>query len=231
MENNLDNIKDIPKLLDFLSTFMSTERLERFNLVSDKRTRHITVVIENINQSHNASAVLRSCDCFGIQDVHIIERNHCFTPNDDVALGSEKWLNIYKYTNKKPLINCYKTLKDKGYIIAATSPHAQSISIENLSIERPIALIFGTEKDGLSDEAINNADICVSMPMNGFTESFNISVSVALFLQKAIDKALKYNQLKYISKKEKDILMVQWCMKSIRSSKNLFKIFEDTKKD
>lgn len=227
MENNLEHIKDIPKLLDFLSPFLSDERLERFNLVSAKRTRHITVAIENINQSHNASAVLRSCDCFGIQDVHIIEKNHAFIPNDDVALGAEKWLNIYKYTNKNPLIDCYKTLKEKGYVIAATSPHAQSISIENISVEKPIALIFGTEKDGLSDEAINNADICVSLPMNGFTESYNISVSVALFLQKTIDTALKYKHLKYISKKEKDLLLVQWCMKSIRSSEKLLKKFED----
>lgn len=213
--------------LDFLYQNLSEERRKRFETISAKRTRYITVAIENIYQSHNASAVLRSCECFGIQDVHIIEGSNQFIPNDEIALGAEKWLDIYKYKGNNSLDICYSELRQKGYVIAATTPHFDAIPINDLPVDKPLAFIFGNEKDGLTEEAIKKSDIRVAIPMYGFTESFNISVSVALFLQKAIDKSIETKSLRYLSEEERLALLIQWCLKSIRNSENLFSVFKN----
>jgi tRNA (guanosine-2'-O-)-methyltransferase len=139
------------------------------------------VVLEDIYQPHNASAVLRSCDCFGIQDIHIIENKNKYNINPDIALGSSKWVNIIKYNQKENNTEeCLKSLKKKGYRILATMPDENYRSIEDYKPDRKTALIFGTEMDGLSDAAINLADECVRIKMYGFTESLNISVSAAI---------------------------------------------------
>ncbi|MBN2728934.1 MAG: RNA methyltransferase [Bacteroidales bacterium] len=234
MNNSIQNIIDNGRgnaLLEFLYQNISEERKQRFETVSKQRSRHITVAIENIYQSHNASAVLRSCDCFGVQDVHIMEGINQFNPNVDIALGAEKWLDIYKYSSQNAQAECYTALRNKGYAIAATTPHNNPISINELPLDKPLALVFGNEKDGLSREAIEHADYKVALPMNGFTESFNISVSVALFLQKSIDIAMKSNTLTYISESERLLILIQWCLKSIRNSENLLKIFENAEND
>lgn len=169
------------KLVDFFAQFITDERFKRLNDVIVNRTRHFTVVLEDIYQSQNASAVLRSCDCFGVQDVHIIENKNKYNINPDVELGSAKWLNLHKYNwNKDNTLECIDALKKKGYRIIATTPHYQSVPLEELSIDNKFALMFGTEIDGLSDVALQNADEFVKIPMVGFTESLNISVSAAV---------------------------------------------------
>lgn len=176
-------MKDTQKedFLVFLSQFITPERLKRLNEVIVNRTRHFTVVLEDIYQSQNASAVLRSCDCFGVQDVHIIENKNKYNINPDVELGSAKWLNMHKYNwNANNTLECIDTLKKNGYRIIATTPHYQSIPLEELKIDTKFALLFGTEIDGLSDIAIQNADEFVKIPMVGFTESLNVSVSAAI---------------------------------------------------
>ncbi len=168
-------------LFRFFAQFIMEERLKRLNDVIVNRTRHFTVVLEDIYQSQNASAVLRTCDCFGVQDVHIIENKNKYKLNPDVELGSAKWLNLHKYNwNENNTLECIDTLKKKGYRIVATTPHYQSIPLEELKIDTKVALMFGTEIEGLSDIALKNADEFVKIPMVGFTESLNISVSAAI---------------------------------------------------
>lgn len=174
-------ISEKESLFKFFAQFVTDERLKRLNDVVVKRTRHITVVLEDIYQSQNASAVLRSCDCFGVQDVHIIENNNKYKLNPDVELGSSKWLNMHKYNwNMNNTLECIDTLKQNGYRIIATTPHYKSVPLEGLNTETKFALMFGTEIDGLSDIALQNADEFVKIPMVGFTESLNISVSAAI---------------------------------------------------
>ena len=139
------------------------------------RTRYLTVVLEDIFQSQNASAVLRTCDCFGIQDVHIIENRNPYEINPDVELGSAKWLNMNRYNKSgHNTLEAFTELRKKGYKIIATSPHKNDLMIQDLPIEHKIALVFGSEREGLSDIALQNADAFVKIPMYGFTESFNI---------------------------------------------------------
>ena len=175
------NLEQKKELSDYLSNFVSDNKKNKINEIVLNRTRHLTVVLEDIFQSQNASAVLRTCDCFGIQDVHIIENRYLYELNPDVELGSAKWLSINKYnSNENNTQVALSKLKKQGYKIIATTPHRNDLLISDLEINDKIALVFGTEKDGLSEIAMQNADAYVKIPMYGFTESFNISVSAAM---------------------------------------------------
>ena len=177
------------KFLAYLEGFISENKKELFGKVIQNRTRHITVALEDIYQSQNASAVLRTCDCFGIQDVHIIENRYENSINPDVALGSTKWLNLERYkAEDNNTLGCFRSLRKKGYRIIATSPHRDDIMLADLDLGEKTALVFGTELEGLSQTALENADAFVTIPMYGFTESFNISVSAAITLHHLTEK-------------------------------------------
>ena len=206
------------RLLKYLETFITPRRLELITRVLDNRTKYITVVLEDIYQPHNASAVLRTCDCFGIQDVHIIENRNKYTVNPDVALGSDKWLNIYKYRNfKNNSLHAIQVLKEKGYKIVATSLQVESKSIEDYDITKnKIALFFGTELTGLSDSVLNNADEFIKIPMFGFTQSFNLSVSAAIILYGFI-KDLRLSSVDWkLSENDKTELKIKWIKQGLK---------------
>ncbi len=171
-------------LRDFMRSLKLDKRNELMDKVLKDRTRYITVGLENIYQPHNASAVLRSCDCFGIQDVHIIENEYQYEFNPQVSLGSAQWLTLHRYNttaNNTPA--CLAQLKKEGYRLVATTPDDRAVSIHDFDVTKgKFALLFGTEKFGLTPEACDMADEFIRIPMYGFTESFNISVSVSLCL-------------------------------------------------
>ncbi|MFO7999037.1 MAG: RNA methyltransferase, partial [Bacteroidales bacterium] len=153
------------ELLDHLSGFLTERRLERMKQVLDQRTRFLTVVLEDIYQSHNASAVLRSCECFGIQDVHIIENRNAFEVNPEVVMGASKWLDLHRYQNQDTnTADCLKELKSSGYRLVAATPHKNDCLLEDLPLEEKTALIFGTEMEGLSETALQMADGFVTIP-------------------------------------------------------------------
>ncbi|MEW6774438.1 MAG: RNA methyltransferase [Bacteroidota bacterium] len=203
--------------IEILKSFVTEKRFQRFQEILNQRTRYITIVLEDVFQGHNASAILRSCDCFGIQDVHFIENRNTFKTNEEVSMGAAQWLSIYRY-NEKDVNNtatCYQLLKDKGYRIVATSPHHTSVSIDKLDVHQPIALIFGAEKEGLSDYALKNADEYVYIPMYGFTESFNISVSAALCMYE-LNKKIRTADFPFqLKEEEKQELLLEWLKSSI----------------
>jgi tRNA (guanosine-2'-O-)-methyltransferase len=222
---------DIPmkvkeKLLNHLMEFVSENKKQLFEKIILQRTKHITVVLEDIFQPHNASAVLRTCDCFGIQDVHIIENKHKYEVNPDVALGSSKWLNLYKYnSDENNTIDTFNSLRRKGYRIVATTPHENDFLLEDLNLDSKIALVFGTELEGLSDTVIQNADEFVQIPMYGFTESFNISVSAAIILHYLTEKLKKSNIKWELSKNEKTDIKLNWVRNVVKRSELLEKKF------
>ena len=207
------------KLYEFLFSLLTEERKELFENVLDYRTRHLTIVLENIYQPHNASAVLRSCDLTGIQDVHIIENNNKYKVNKDIAMGSAKWLNINRYNEQKDnSLETIKYLKKKGYKIVATTPHRESFSPETLNIDTKTALIFGTELGGLSDIALENADEYLKIPQYGFTESYNISVSVALLLYTLVNRMHSSNIPWQLGDSEKLDIKLDWARRTIKRS-------------
>jgi tRNA (guanosine-2'-O-)-methyltransferase len=204
------------ELVNYLSQFVSDSRKEKFEQVLNFRTRHITIALEDLYQPHNASAVLRSCDIFGIQDIHIIENKNAYTVNKDIAMGSPKWLNLHKYRKEENnTLSCITKLKEKGYRIVATSLHEKGYEIKDLPIDKPLALFFGTELTGISETVQEHADDFVMIPMFGFTESFNISVSAALCLNSLVTKLHETNIDWHLSEEEKDVLRLDWLRKSI----------------
>jgi tRNA (guanosine-2'-O-)-methyltransferase len=213
-------------LLTYLSGFVTEERNKRFEEVLQNRTRHITVALEDIYQSHNASAVLRSCDCFGIQDVHIIENKNKYTINPDVALGSYKWLTLHKYNKEENnTIACINDLKEQGYKIAVTSPHKDSYTIETLPLNQKVALFFGTEMQGMSAELEKNAELFVKIPMLGFTESFNISVAAALCMYTLSSRLRKENINWHLTENDNKEILLQWYRNTIPKAELLEKEF------
>jgi tRNA (guanosine-2'-O-)-methyltransferase len=206
------------KLIDYLFDFITPERKNRFEEIIQFRTRFLTVVLEDIFQSHNISAVLRSCDCFGVQDVHIIENKNQFQINPDIALGASKWLTIHQHNkDKNNTLSCIKTLKEKGYRIISTSPHKNDVNIEELAIAEKTALLFGTELNGISETASKHADGFVKIPMVGFTESFNISVSVAICLFNLTEKIRKSNVDWKLTGNERSEIMLEWLRNTIQA--------------
>ena len=215
------------ELLDYLLHFVTEQKKEKIKQVIAQRTNHVTVVLEDVFQQHNASAVVRSAECFGVQDVHIIEKRNQFLPINSVAKGSAKWISFYKYDNTQ---TCLQTLKKKGYKIVATVPHKKSYALHQLPIEKKTALIFGTEATGLSDEAISLADEFVTIPMYGFTESFNVSVSVAICLYD-ITQRLRTSDIDWeLSKNEILDISLAWAKKIVVNSQLLEKKFFEDKK-
>lgn len=204
------------ELVNYLSQFISETRRAKFDTVLNFRTRHITIALEDLYQPHNASAVLRSCDIFGIQDIHIVENKNAYTVNKDIALGSPKWLTLHKYRKEENnSLDCIKKLKAQGYRIVATTPHEKDCNLEDLSIDKPLALFFGTELTGISDTVREHADEFVKIPMYGFTESFNISVSAALCLHATKEKLHKSNVDWHLKEEEKDDLLLRWLRNTI----------------
>lgn len=215
------------ELIAHLKDFVTKERWQTLNRVLEERTRHLCVVLEDIYQPHNASAVLRSCDCFGVQDVHIIENEHNFRPSKGVTIGADQWLSIEKH-DAAELNNteaCFEKLRKRGYRIVATTPHRDEVTIDELPVEPKTALVFGAELKGLSDEAMDLADGFVKVPIYGFSESYNVSVSAALCLYE-FSKRMRSSEVDWnISEDEQVELRLNWLKKSIRASEQLTEKF------
>lgn len=217
------------ELIEYLRDFVTGERWDTLNRVLNERTRHITVVLEDIYQSHNASAVLRSCDCFGIQDVYIIENDHDFSLSKGVTIGSDRWLTLHKYRaeGSENTLNCFENLREQGYRIIATTPHEEDVTLDRLPVDNKTALVFGAELPGLSEKAKQNADGFVKIPIYGFSESYNVSVSAALCLYE-LTKRMRQNEDParwQLGEMEMTELRLDWLEKSIRASDQLKKKF------
>lgn len=201
----------------FLLPMVNENRLALIDRILTERTRYITVLLEDIYQPHNASAVLRTCDCFGIQDVHIVENRNAYELNPDVELGAAQWLTMHRYNQERNNTElAIRSLREQGYRVIAATPHTDDVEVADLDLENGrMAIMLGTEMKGLSEKALEMADEYVKIPMVGFTESFNISVSAAIILyelntrlrRSAIDWKLKLS--------ENEEIRFQWIKNSI----------------
>lgn len=211
---------------EYLSTFLTEERLGRIHEVLKNRTRYLTVVVEDLFQTQNISAVMRSCECVGIQNVHIVEGENEFNIHKAISMGADKWLTLHHYPKEEHNIrNCILKLKAEGYRVAATLPGNDSLFMEDFPIDQPIAFLFGTELTGLSQEAIQYADCSLKIPMNGFTTSFNISNSVAIVVQYFTQKLRNSSINWQLTSEEKDLLLNEWLQKSVKNPEILVKNF------
>ncbi len=215
------------RLCDFFRSMKLEKRNELMDKVLHDRTRYIAVALENIYQPHNASAVLRSCDCFGVQDVHIIENSYQYELNPHVSLGAAQWLNLHRYdTGDNNTPECINNLKKEGYRIVATTPDPEAVSIHDFDVTKgKFALLFGTEKFGLTAVACAMADESIRIPMYGFTESFNISVSVSLCLFHFTERIRAEKASWRLSAEEQTDIYLQWLRNTITNSEMIERKF------
>lgn len=213
------------QLLDYLKNFLTPRRNTLFKKVLSKRTNYFTVVTQDVHQLHNTSAVIRSCDVFGIQNVHVIEERQPRRIDKEIAMGAQKWVDVNRYNSTQ---NCIAKLKGIGYQIVATSPHGDAENLEDFNISKPSAIFFGTEKDGLSEEVLNAADVRLKIPMQGFTESLNISVSAAIILQ-SLTSRLRSSELPWqLTPDEKLEIEFNWAKKCIKNSEQLLERYQSS---
>ncbi len=216
------------KYYEALCEMISEDRASLFDKMIDQRTDWLTVVVENIYQPQNASAVLRTSDCLGLQQVHIIENNNEYRINPDVALGASGWLDLHRYNRKEENTeDCLQSLKSQGYKIVATLPAEKDVFLPDLDISSPLAVVFGNEVEGLSQTVKDMADVYMKIPMYGFTESYNISVSAAITMY-SLSERLRNSDINYhLSEQRRLDTLIKWAKHSIRRSdrveKELFK--------
>jgi len=202
------------KLVTYLESYLTEERKTRFQQVLSQRTNHFTVATEDVYQLHNTSAVMRSCDVFGVQKLHVIEEQNVKRIDREIAMGAQKWVDLVRHHSTKDAI---KSIKAQGYQIVATTPHEEDCDLADFDITKKSCFFFGRETQGLSDEVMNNADCFLKIPMVGFTESLNISVSAAIILQDVTQK-LKASNIKWqLTETEKLRKRYDWCKKTIKS--------------
>ncbi len=202
------------KLLEYLETFVTENRKERFCKVLEQRTKHFTVATEDVYQLHNTSAVIRSCDVFGIQEVHIVEEINSKQIDTEIAMGAQKWVDLNRYNHIK---SCITDLKTKGYQIVATTPHTEDCDLIDFDITKKSCFFFGRETEGLSQEVIDEADCFLKIPMVGFTESLNISVSAAIILQQVTAQLRKSTIEWQLTEKEIIEKRFDWIKKTIKN--------------
>lgn len=220
------------RLLDYLGRFVTDSRKRLIEEVLRQRTRAITVVLEDIYQPQNASAVIRTCDCFGIQDLHVIEQLHKFRVNPKVVHGASKWVDIHHFSGSPSNTEeCIRILRAKGYRILATTPDPGAAPLYDVPLDQPAAVLFGTEKTGLTREAFSLADERVTVPMYGFTESLNLSVSASLVLSILRNKLQESGLHWHLSEAEKNEIRLKWYRHSVSHPDILVREFMKSLKD
>lgn len=204
--------------LAFLENILTDNRKERFQQVLSKRTNHFTIAMEDIFQLHNTSAVMRSCEVFGIQQLNVIEERYTKSIDKEIAMGAQKWVDVNRFNS---ISGCVSSMKSKGYQIIATTPHENDCDLDDFDISKPSALFFGTERDGLSEEVLQNADGFLKIPMAGFTESLNISVSAAIIIQNLMSRLHKSDIKWQLSQEEILEKRLQWAKNTIKDIKRI----------
>jgi len=210
------------KLIEYLEGFISKSRADKFRKVIAERTKHFTVATEDVYQLHNTSAVMRSCDVFGIQDLHIIEEQNSRKIDREIAMGAQKWVDLHRYDSSNSAI---MSLKKRGYQIVATTPHDYDTNLEDFDVSKKSCFFFGRETEGLSQEVKQQANVFLKIPMFGFTESLNISVSAAIILQNLTSR-LKNTKITWqLSEEEQLKKRLDWCKKTIKSHEDIINRF------
>lgn len=222
-----------PNLIQFLSEFVTPERLSLFNKILSLRTNYLTVVLEDIYQAQNASAAVRTADCFGIQNVHVIENNHIFNFHPDVVRGASNWVTVNRYNQTEMNTpGALQKLRREGYRIVVATPHEYDVDLENFDLGKgKTAIVFGCERPGLTESAKKEADEFMKIPMVGFTESLNVSVSVAVTLHHLTHQLRTQSKIDWqLTDNEKQKILLDWLRTSIKRADLLEEKFSELNK-
>lgn len=221
------------ELIQFLSGFVTPERLSLFNKILSFRTNYLTVVLEDLYQTQNTSAVVRTADCFGIQNVHVIENKHAFEVNPDVVRGASNWVSVIQHNGTAMNTpEALQKLRREGYRIVVATPHDHDVDLESFDLEKgKAAIVFGCERPGLTEWAMKEADEYMKIPMVGFTESLNVSVAVAITLHHLTYQLRNHTNINWhLADNEKQEILLDWLRTSIKRVDLLEAKFEELNK-
>ena len=210
------------KLLEYLESYLTENRSKRFNEVLSQRTKHFTVATEDVYHLHNTSAVMRSCDVFGVQELSIIEEQGGKRIDREIALGAQKWVDLNRYDTA---LDCIKDMKNNGYQIVATTPHTNDCLLQDFDVSKKSCFFFGRETEGLTQDILDNADCFLKIPMVGFTESLNVSVSAAIILQDVTTKLKQTDVIWQLTNEEINAKKLDWIKKTIHSYDEILERF------
>lgn len=211
-------LKELQEQINYLANFVTENRIQRFDAILEQRTKHFTVILEDLYQKHNQSAIVRSCEIFGIQDVYVIENKYVSYMSNQVAKGAQKWLDFKMYDSiNHNTQTCIDAVKKAGYQVIVTSPHIDSCLLKDFDITKKSAFVFGVEKEGVSNQMIEQADGFIKIPMYGFTESLNVSVAAAIILQSVTERLKNSSVLWQLTETEKKKIKMNWLKKSIKN--------------
>ena len=202
--------------IDYLATFMTEERFALFGRTLAQRTNYMTILAENTFHPHNAAALIRHCEAFGVQQMHTIETRCQFDPSQNISRGSDRWLNLVRHTSTTEAL---AALKADGYRLVATTPHRESCTPETFDVTKgKFALIFGTEHAGISDEALAAADEYLRIPMCGMVESLNVSASAAILIYQLSQRLREQVGGWELTETEQTRLLYEWVRQSVKDA-------------
>ena len=205
---------------EYMSSFLTEERVEVLRRTLAERTRYMTILTENTFHPQNASALVRHCEAFGLQDLHTVESLCKFNPNVNIVRGTDKWVDITRHDSTAEAIS---SLKAAGYRLVATTPHRESCTPETFDVAKgPFCLIFGTEHAGVSDEIIASADEYLRIPMCGMVESLNVSASAAILIYMLSQRMRLTPSIDWrLTEEESREMLFRWVMSSVKDSQRI----------
>ena len=215
-------MKTNQEIYDYLQQFLTNERLSKIEHFSKESSDFVLPVMEDVYQFRNAAAIVRSVEACGFHHVVALEEENVFNPNLKVTKGAETWVQVEKMPNN---LDSLKEIKSRGYRILAVLPEKNATMLPDYEVKEPIALVFGTELEGVSEEILDFADETLAIPMFGFTKSFNVSVAAAICMYELKQKLMK-SGIEYKLSDEKLLeLKIRWAKNSIKSSEQILERF------
>ena len=215
-ELSLDEVRERN---EYLSSFLLESRIDTLNRALDMRTEYLTVMTENMFHAQNASAIVRHCEAFGVQNIHTVEDLCPFLPTLNIALGTDKWIDVKRHATTADAI---KDLRKEGYRIIATTPHHKSCTPETFDVKKgKIVLVFGTEKTGVSEEIMAEADEFLQIPMCGMVDSLNVSASAAILIYMLSQRMRLECDNWHLSDEKRTRTLYDWYRYAVRDSEAL----------
>lgn len=215
------------RLYEILAEHLTERKRELFETIADNRTRYLSIVLEDIYQAQNTSAIQRSAESWGVQDLYIIENEHYFKHHKRIAKGAGNWLTLHRFNKEKNNSEkCFQELKEKGYTIAVTALTNDSIPLQQLDLSQKTAVVMGTELTGISETALRYADTKVIIPTYGFTESLNVGAAASIIIQNLVERIRKENLPWQLSESEKLQLKIEWTKQTIYWSSHIIEMYE-----
>lgn len=226
-KNYLCQMTDLLERFEFLKKFLTAERCAKIEEKSHESSDFVLPILEDVYQFRNAAAIVRSAEASAFHKIVALENNNVFDPNLEVTKGAETWVEVQKMKHN---LETLQTIKSSGYKIVAVSPEKNATSLPDFEISQPVALVFGTEWQGVTDNYLDFCDETLSIPMFGFTQSYNVSVAAAICMYDLKQKLINSNIDHRLSEEKRLQLMIRWAVNSIRSGKEIYQAYLEGKR-